>query len=224
MVKTISFFAFLLCVGTIATAGAPPDARDLEQRERQLRETLTTKTAEVVDEDDDVTVRALVSIIDVESKRGGNNSLKHRALRELGRHPDSLLAIETLIREIEFEPPQMVGAKSPIISYTAATTLTKMGSLARVKLLRSLRKPLAEPELHLRAHVLARMDGDLGAGSDGTEITLSRLRRELKLRKEDPEPPGAKEAKAAVLFNLGRMISILEEPGALSHRIPIAGE
>jgi hypothetical protein len=221
MGKPLSFVAVLWCVGTIVFA-APPDSTDLPQRTKQIRERLST-TREIVDGDDELTVRAIVSIIDEESKRAGNNSLKHRALLELGKHPDSELAIKTLIREIEFGPPQVGGPRGPLKSYTAALTLTKMGSAARVKLLRGLRKPLAEPELHLRAHVLGGMDGDMGEGSDGPEITLHRLRRELKLRKEDPEPPGEKEGKAAVLFNLQRMISILEQPGALSREIPVAG-
>ena len=187
---SLSFFAILFCVSAIA-AESPPNANDLDQRVKELRETLTTKKSESVERDADLTVQALVAIIGGESKPGGNRSLKHRALRELERFPNSDEAITALIREIRFEPPEH-SSKNPLATYTAADVLSKMGAPARSGLLKvGIGKPLSEPELYLRGVVLVTMDLD-GERKLGKEIALKRLRHELDVLEKDGVPPGSR--------------------------------
>lgn len=165
-------------------------------------------------------VRALVAIIDGESKPGGNRSLKHRALRELERFPNSDEAISALLREIRFEPPQRF-SKNPLATYTAADVLSKMGVRARTRLLKEgLGKPLSEPELYLRAVVLVMMDFD-AEWKAGKEIALKRLRSELEVVEKEVVPPGHDaETLAAGVFNFKRMISLIDDPRFSAARIP----
>ena len=213
-----SFLVMLFSVSALA-ADFPSDSGDLDQRVKELRETLTTKGREVVERDAELTVRALVAIIDEESRAGGNRSLKHRALRELERFPNSDEAITALIREIQFEPPEHF-SKKLLATYTAADVLSKMGAPARSRLLKvGMGKPLSEPELYLRGVVLVTMDFD-EERKLAKEIVLKRLRHDLNVLEKDVVPGQGGEAITAAIFNYKRMISLIEDPRFSSGRIP----
>jgi len=165
-------------------------------------------------------VSALVAIIDEESRRGGNDAVKHRALRELEAFPNSEEAISVLVREIQFEPP-MRSYKNLLGTYTAAEVLSQMGPRARAGLFKGISKPLSEPELYLRGVVLVQMDGPDGEWDMGREIALKRLRNRLAMVEKEVFPPGElTEQKAGIVFNLKRMISLIEDPRFSAGRIP----
>lgn len=170
--------------------------------------------------DEALEVRALITLINEESTRGGNNALKHRALRELEKYPNSEEGILILLREIRFEPP-VRSAKDPLATYTAASVLSKMGVRARSKMLRSgLNKPVSDPELYLRGVVLVMLDGDQGEWKLAKEITLKRVGHLLGKVEEEPGEGEAAEHKAAILYNLKRMTSLIEDPTFSAWRIP----
>lgn len=156
-------------------------------------------------------VNALIAVIDSESKSGGDHSIKHRALRELEKFPNSEEGIRVLVREIQFEPP-MIFAKNSLATYTAADVLSKMGIRARQGLFAGLSKPLSDPELNLRAVVLVTMDGDGENSKLGREIAMKRLRNVLGEIEQEAVPAGQlAEQKAGIVFNLKRMIAMIED-------------
>jgi hypothetical protein len=164
-------------------------------------------------------VAALVAIINDESKPNGDNPLKHRALRELGRFPESDEAIDVLLREIRFEPPKIF-AKDALATYPAADVLSKMGTRARTRLLKGgLNKPLSQPELYVRGVVLVKMDEDSLDWNLAKEITLKRLRHLLETVEKQDVPGDAAAYKAANLFNLKGMISLIDDPRFSARRI-----
>jgi hypothetical protein len=165
-------------------------------------------------------VSALIAIIDAESKSGGDNFIKHRALRELERFPNSEEAIRVLVREIQFEPP-MIYYRRSLATYTAADVLQKMGSRARHGLFAGLSKPLSDPELNLRAVVLVRMDGDGEMSKLAKEIAAKRLRNDVEMIEQEAFPAGQlAEQKTGTVFNLKRMIAMIEDPHFSAGRIP----
>ena len=166
-------------------------------------------------------VSALVAVVNEESTPGGNNALKHRALRELERFPNSDEAISLLLREIRFEPP-MIHTKDPLATYTSADVLTKMGVRARTRLLKSgLNKPLSEPELYVRAVVLVKLDESDLDWTLAKEITQKRITHLLEMvKKEDALPGQSADHKAAILFNLNRMNSLIGDQSFSALRIP----
>jgi hypothetical protein len=169
-------------------------------------------------------VSALVAIIDGESKPRGDRPLKHRALRELERFPNSEEAITILLREIQFEPPQRY-SKNPLATYTAASVLSKMGGLARTRVLKSgLNKPLADPELYLRGVVVVMLDDDQGEWKLAKEIALKRVKHLIETVEREAGAGEAAEHRAAILFNLKRMTSLIEDPTFSARRIPDPAE
>jgi hypothetical protein len=218
----IGLFAVTLAMGhcLASQAAEPPPATGGDQSVAEVRARLQDKERPARESAADAKLlSAVIAIIDEESKPGGDHALKHRALRELARFPESDEAIKILIREILFEPPQ-VSTKDPLATYTAASVLSKMGAKARSKVLRvGLNKPLSDRELSMRGVVAVILDSDDQEWPFAKALTLRRMRHLREEVERQPAEGEAAEHKEAILSNLKRLDALVSQPNFSRHQV-----
>ncbi|MFN0021358.1 MAG: hypothetical protein ACKVP0_24165 [Pirellulaceae bacterium] len=193
----------------------------LESKITEVREQLSQQLAERVDkltEDRQLTVEAIVAIIQAEEKKIPESPLYHLALKKLGHFVDRKDAVRVLVDHIDAGMEAGPSFGSPIQYCTAAKSLIESGRNCRAVIFGSLGKGVSDRKLHLMAYVLVELDQDAPSSPYNVELTLLRLRREIELVEATISPKvGTKEPTIA---NLRKMISLIEKPTFPAERIP----
>ena len=199
-----------------------PDVKPaaIEQRVAALELLLkdSDRKVEVV-RDRETTILALIAIANRESKGGGDLDLLKLALLELGNYPDSPRALRTLSSMIDVQVSELLNPGRPLDGYPAAEALIKIGSPARRYVIGG-STPAPNHVLHLRAHVLAKIEQTGDDWTSGPPVAVFRLTRELERVVAETVPAEHEEFKESHIKKLKRMIGLLIEPGFLSSQIP----
>lgn len=198
---------------------------DLTKRISQLRAALSldvsdraaAATREATDRE--TTVKALIAIVNEESKAGGNHRLLNLAIAELGSYPEVFDAAELLVKMIDYEESGFVNV-NPLNRFPAARALIKLGLPARRHVI-GVGTPLSDEQLQLRSYVLAVLEQTNNRDPDsGRAIAVARLMRQLERVEAEVVLPEFEGSRANAVKNLHRMIAFVADPVLLAKQIP----
>lgn len=204
----------------IRAQGALNDSEAVARRVTELREGFARDTKDSAGVSDfdrrrridrEVTVKALLSIIEDESIKEGNKALFSTVLNELANYPENWDALLALVDSID--QPIVSGApfftSSPLEHHTAAQGLVKCGNRARPAIYSALSRPQSDRRLHIMAYVLAQIDQDKYR-TFSVEVPVLRLTREIRWIHESPS--NESEEAQMKIKNLRRMVEMMLDP------------
>lgn len=172
--------------------------------------------------DREVTVRALLSILEEENAKERQGAISSQVLKELANYPENHEALRALVANIH--QPIVSGAPfftgSPLEHHTAAQGLIQCGNRARPAIYAALSHPQSERRLHIMAYVLAQIDQDKYRNFS-VEVPVLRLTREIRwIHESKGNEGGESEDDQMTIKNLRRMIDIMLDPKFELKRFP----
>jgi hypothetical protein len=190
--------------------------RVTELRERFARDAEDSTGRRAFDRriDREVTVKALLSMIEDDGVKESNRALFAKVLKELANYPDNSDALRALVDNID--QPIVSGApfftSSPLEHHTAAQGLITCGNRSRLAIYAALSHPQSERRLHIMAFVLAQIDQDMYRNFS-VELPVLRLTREIRwIHESKGNESDESEDSQMRIKNLRRMIDIMLDP------------
>jgi hypothetical protein len=218
--------AFLVVIGIQASIpvaslaqGALSDSEAIARRVTELREGFARDAKDSTGQSDfdrktidrEVTVKALLTILEDESVKEGNGALSSQVLKELANYPENWDALLALVENIDrsIAPGGPFFTSSPLEHHTAAQGLIKCDNRARPAIYAALSHPQSERRLHIMAYVLAQIDQDKYRNFS-VEVPVLRLTREIRWIHESPSHEN--DESQMKIKNLRRIVEMMLDP------------
>jgi hypothetical protein len=208
--------------------GALNDSEAVARRATELRDSFARDASTGLSDfdrrriDREVTVRALLSILEEESAKERKGAISSQVLKELANYPENYMALRALVANIH--QPTVSGApfftSSPLEHHIAAQGLIQCGNRARPAIYAALSHPQTERRLHIMAYVLAQIDQDKYRNFS-VEVPVLRLTREIRWVYESKgNESDESEDDQMTIKNLRSMIDIMLDPKFALKRFP----